>query len=225
MKTVSQYELGFRDRQLRRIRDEALDLEEIEDGVSISDFTLDDFLADLLAYLQANREALEKAPLGIVAVAPAHSQTADPNGRSNPLRPGAIFCLRQRNAGTERTPNRLHPYFLVYVRDDGTVRYSFRQAKQVLNLFSAAARGRTDVLRPLVDAFDRKTRQGGEMALYEQMLGASIRDIRSGFARAELRELTQKRDAKVSERPHSPGTAGAFELVTWLALVQEQESK
>ena len=218
---AAQYDLGFRDRQLRRMREEALDLEEVDDGISMSDFTLDDFLADLLAYLQANREALEKAPLGVVAVSPTRPCATESADVSSRIQAGAIFCLRQRNAGAERTPNRLHPYFLVYARDDGTVRYSFRQAKQVLALFSAVARGQSEVLSELVDIFDRETGHGTEMTKYEQILGAALRDIRFGFARAELRELTQRRGAKVSAHPRSPKAQGAFELVTWLALIKE----
>ena len=63
-----QLELTFRDRQLTRMRDEILDIEETDDGVGLNDLTLDDFVADLLHYIQQNREALETAPLGIHAV-------------------------------------------------------------------------------------------------------------------------------------------------------------
>lgn len=219
--TTTHFDLGFRDRQLRRIREEALDLEEVDDGVSMSDFTLDDFLADLLAYLQANREALEKAPMGIVAVSPTRPLTEESTDVSSRIRSGAIFCLRQRNASAERTPNRLHPYFLVYAREDGTVRYSFRQAKQVLALFRAVARGRVEVLRELVDIFDRKTGQGSEMGKYEQILGAALRDIVGRFRRTERAALAKSREAMVSRRSERPSSSRDFELVTWLAIVEE----
>ena len=219
--TAAQYDLGFRDRQLRRMREEALDLEELDDGVSMSDFTLDDFLADLLTYLQANREALEKAPQGIVAVSPPRPPTVESADVSSRIQPGAIFCLRQRNAGEKRTPNRLHPYFLVYARDDGTVRYSFRQSKQVLTIFSAVARGRNEVLRELVDAFDRGTGQGSEMGKYENVLRAALRDIAGRFRRSERAELTRSRAALLSRRSERPSSGRDFELVTWLAIVGE----
>ena len=48
-------ELKFRDRQLKKLREETLDIEDVDDGVSLSDFTLDDFLADLANYLQRHR--------------------------------------------------------------------------------------------------------------------------------------------------------------------------
>ncbi|MFL5805257.1 MAG: hypothetical protein ACJ8CR_26390, partial [Roseiflexaceae bacterium] len=49
---------------------------------------------------------------------------------------GVIFCLRHVEATIEgQTVNPLQPFYLVYVRDDGTVRFSFAQPKQTLELF------------------------------------------------------------------------------------------
>ena len=64
-------ELRFRDRQLKRLQNEVLDMDELnEGGISLTEFTLDDFRQDLLNYLEANRRLLEDAPLGLYAVAP-----------------------------------------------------------------------------------------------------------------------------------------------------------
>ncbi len=63
-----QRELNFRDRQLQQLREEVIDLDEVTDGVVISDFTLDYFFAQLLLYLERNREELEATPNGAYAV-------------------------------------------------------------------------------------------------------------------------------------------------------------
>ena len=216
LEQAAQYELGFRDRQLRRIREESLDLEEVDDGVSMSDFTLDDFLAELIEYLQSRRAELEAAPSGICAVVPPESASAVAD--STRIHPGVIFCLKQHTAAAERTPNRLHPYFLAYVREDGTVRYSFQQAKQILSMFRALAVGREDALADLVNAFDQHTQHGQEMARYEAMLARALRQIRGKFRNAELKELTKSRGARVTKKSESPRGAAAFELITWLAI-------
>ena len=108
---AAQGELRFRDEQLKRLRTEILDIEDAGDGVNMSDLTLDEFLADLLQYIQKNRAALEAAPFGIYAVAgPGGGEDGDEDGGgSEPevVRPGAIFCLKQRTAPAARTPNRL----------------------------------------------------------------------------------------------------------------------
>ena len=67
----AQLELRFRDEQLEKLRQEILDLEDLAEGVVLSDLTLDQFFAQLLRYLEANREQLEATPTGAYAVAPA----------------------------------------------------------------------------------------------------------------------------------------------------------
>ena len=48
----AQMELNFRDEQLKKLREEVLDFDELSDGVAMSDFTLDYFFAQLLRYLE-----------------------------------------------------------------------------------------------------------------------------------------------------------------------------
>ena len=215
----AQAELRFRDDQLKRLREEILDIEDTGDGVSLSDFTLDDFVADLLNYLQQNRAALEAAPLGIRAVVDGEPR-AEQSAPSGPIRPGTIFCLRQKNVPGERSPNPLQSYFLVYVRDDGTVRYTFRHAKQVLSLFRTLASGRQEALLSLVDAFDRETGNGQNMKKYERLLAAALRSIAGVFRKAGLRQLAQGREAALTKASEQPNQAGGFELVTWLVIVE-----
>ena len=82
----AQLDLDFRDRQLLRLRDEVLDLDGLDDTPAMSDFTLDYFFAQLLRYLEKNRQELEATPLGAYAV----TRPAD-----GPAGPGVIFFLRQ----------------------------------------------------------------------------------------------------------------------------------
>ena len=61
-------ELNFRDRQLKQLRDEVLDFDDLSDGVVLSDFTLDYFFTQLLRYLEKNKKELEATPNGVYAV-------------------------------------------------------------------------------------------------------------------------------------------------------------
>ena len=218
-----QGELAFRDQQLTRMREEILDIEDAEEGVTLNDLTLDDFLADLLHYIQQNRAALEAAPLGIQAVvgdeAPLSSSS---NGSSDPIRPGVIFCLKRIGDPAARTPNRLWPYFLVYVRDDGTVRYTFRQARQCLALFRLLAAGRPEAITALEDAFDQETEHGLRMEKYDKLLGASLRSVLGAFRDAELAGLAQNSSAVLTEKPERVDPAEDFTLVTWLVIVDKK---
>ena len=214
-------ELKFRDRQLKKLREETLDIEDVDDGVSLSDFTLDDFLADLANYLQRHKKALEEAPFGIFAVAPPWAEKDGVRERPKELQPGAVFCLEQKRSPKERTPNRLQPYFLVYVREDGIVRYTFQNAKEILGLFGAVARGRDSELRDLVDVLDSETEHGQRMAKYDRMVMAALRSIVRPFRKKMLTGLTQSRGAKISKRSEQPRSGEDFELVTWLVIREE----
>ena len=223
-KEAVQLELAFRDRQLTRMREEILDVEEAEDGITLNDLTLDDFIADLLNFIQQNRAALEAAPLGIHAVV----DTGVPAGKdqqTDRIQPGVIFCMKRSGDAAARTPNRLWPYFLVYVRDDGSVRYTFRQAQQCLALFQALAAGRPDALQTLEDAFDRETQQGRRMKKYDALLAAALRSIAGTFRDAELAGLGSDPGAVLTEKPQVPDPARDFTLVTWLVIAKREAGR
>ena len=216
-KNAVQLELQFRDQQLLRLREETLDVEDATDGVSMNDLTLDDFIADLLNYIQRHRQALEAAPFGIYAVADV-KQASGESVLSDAIRPGVIFCLKQKATVTQKTPNRLQPYYLAYIRNDGTVRFTFRQAKQVLALFQAVAGGADQAVSALEDAFDAETRQGKDMAKYEGLLEKTLRSIAGTFGDAQQQALGQDRDAKLAPAAEQPKHGADFELVTWIVL-------
>ena len=59
-------DLKYRDKQLLRLKDEILDLEDFSESVALSEFTLDDFRIELARYIEANRTQLEQAPWGYI---------------------------------------------------------------------------------------------------------------------------------------------------------------
>ncbi len=225
-------ELAFRDEQLIRLRDEILNFDEVDDGISMSDLTLDDFLADLLQYVQQNRAELEAAPFGIYAVAAADvagnrksaRNDAPSDQQLHSFSPGAIFCLKQRTDTAERTPNVLQPYFLVYVREDGTVRYTFRQAKHSLTLFRQLAAGQPDVRVDLEDAFDEETEHGQYMDKYDGFIDAALRNIAGTFRAVELQQLKRDRGAKLTRKPKWPDPSKEFELITWFVIMDRKRA-
>lgn len=214
-----QGELAFRDQQLTRMRDEILDVEEAEGSVTLSDLTLDDFLADLLNYIQQNRAALESAPLGIRATVAGNRKSGIALKREiQPVFKGVIFCLRRSGTLATRPVSRLWPYFLVYVRDDGAVQYSFRQAKQCLALFRSLAEGQPSAIVALEDAFDQETDHGQRMEKYDTLLEVALQNIAETFKNLELRELTRDRGAVLAKLSERPERADDFELITWLVV-------
>ena len=207
--------IAFRTRQLQKLRDEALDADEIDD-VAISDFTLADFLAELRAYLKKNEEKFKRAPEGICAVVNAEPEKG--------AHPGVIFCLRNKHHDDEqrKRDNRLHPYYLVYVREginnNPHVCFTYAQAKKSLRLFGELCRGKTGAIADLCAAFDAETENGKNMAKYDAMLGTVVKNIAKETIDRAAKELSGDRSAALPFVGGTPQTPEDFELSSWLVI-------
>ena len=210
----AQMELSFRDKQLLKLRDEALTMDDLDDGPTLSDFTMEHFLAQLMHYLERNRGALEAMPRGVYAVSEAN----------NNVQPGMIFCLHQQNASEvssrQRVASQVHPFYLVYIHTGGNIRFGCGNARQILSVFEEVAVGKTSALTTLCDQFDRETEQGRKMALYEKALTDVIAHIRQAHTDTQYSELRTggAKDFVFSAISETPNSASDFELVTWLVI-------
>jgi SNF2 family DNA or RNA helicase len=221
-------DLLFRDRQLKRLKDEILDLEDLDDSVSLTDFSLDEFRMDLLRYLEANRAELEGSGEGIYAVVPPKSDLFIA------AQPGAIFCLRHRTpsqkesdasrkSGDSTKLNPLAPYYLVYVHDDGTVRFSFAQPKETMLLLRDLAAGEPAAIEKLCDLFDQRTHDGADMSQYDGLLRKALASIEHTFQRRAAASLLSGRGALLPTTGDVPTSSGNdFDLVTWLVIMETQ---
>ncbi len=205
-------DLKYRDKQLKRLREEVLDLEDFNESVALTDFTLDDFRADLNRYIEANRQLLEDAPLGLYAIAPTDPQYPV-------IQPGVIFCLKQKGeaAGSD-TVNPLQPYFLVYVFQDGTIRLSFAQPKQILEVFRAVCAGKTGPIEALCSQFNHETNHGMDVSLYTDLLEKVVVSIERTYKRRAVSSLFTDRGAVLTEKSKQVTQTTDFELITWLII-------
>lgn len=211
-------DLKYRDQQLLRLKEEVLDLEDLNESVDFTDFTLDDFRIDLSKYIEANRDALREAPLGLYAVVPP--KVSAESAYRNVVQPGIIFCLRQKSdAKASETINPLHPYFLVYIRDDGEVRYRFTQPKQILDVYRELCAGCTTAYDDLCRQFDRQTNQGVDMAAYTLPLEKAVKSIQQTFQRRNTKQLQMGRGGLLVGKGEQPQDLGDFDLITWLVLL------
>ncbi|MGH7597242.1 MAG: hypothetical protein ACREOI_12875 [bacterium] len=67
-------DLKYRDKQLLRLKDEVLDLEDMGENVTLTEFTLDEFRLDLDRFIKNNEQRLKDAPFGLYALAPASGE-------------------------------------------------------------------------------------------------------------------------------------------------------
>lgn len=211
-------DLHYRNRQLKRLQDEILDFEDLdEEMISLADFSLADFRLDLLRYLETNRSLLESSELGLFAVVPSDPQL--------PVsQPGVLFCLRQRDNKRPTEVNPLAPHYLVYVLDDGNVRLTFMQPKQSLELFRSLAAGHTSAFATLCDLFDARTQNGTDMTHETQLLDRAIQSIKHTFARRATGALFAGRDGTLPKASETPSSANDLELVTWLVILDSAQA-
>ena len=209
-----QQDLKYRDKQLMRLKDEVLDLEDFNESVALNEFTLDDFRMDLSNYVAANRTTLQDAPYGLYGVVPASTEHAS-------VKPGVIYCLRQnlyQPAQGRETVNPLSPYFLVYIQADGAVRYNFTAPKQVLEIFRALCQGKSEPYADLCKLFDAQTRHGQDMSAYSALLDNAVAAIVAQFARKNAANLFTGRGGKLLDANKAVKTNNDFELITWLVI-------
>ncbi|MFC1989396.1 C-terminal helicase domain-containing protein [Chloroflexota bacterium] len=208
-------ELTYRDKQLLRLQDEILDMEDFNESVALNEFTLDDFRIDLMNYIESNRKLLEEAPLGLYTVAQPHPDYPA-------IAPGVIFCLKQQDySSASETINPLQPYFLVYIRDDKTVRFTFSQPKQILGIFRLLCAGKTTSYEQLCNLFDQETVNGSDMSKYSDLLIRSVDSIARTFQRRTISNLQSDRGAVMVDQGKQAKKTGDFELITWLIIKDE----
>jgi hypothetical protein len=155
---------------------------------------------------------LEDAPLGLYAVVPPHPE-------QQVIAPGVVFCLKQKGeAKGGDTVNPLHPYYLVYVRDDGTVRFSFAQPKQILEIYRLLCSGKAAAYEQLCQAFDAETKNGTDMNLYNRLLAATVDSIAKTFQKRVAAGLQAGRDFVIPNQSEQARETTDFELITWLVI-------
>ncbi len=220
-------ELKYRNHQLKKLQNEVLDIEDMDESISLTDFTLDDFRIELLNFIENNRKRLKESPLGLYAVVPApggdHASLIKNREISTTekeiIKPGVIYCLSQKNGSDDNEAvNPLNPYFLVYIRDDGTVRYNYTNAKQILEMYRLLCQNQKQPYEELCNLFNQETGNGMKMEKYSALLGKATKEISHMFKKKGNAKLTSDRGAVLIPLAEQINEMDDFELVTWLIV-------
>lgn len=227
LEDLIQEDLKFRNKQLKKLKEVVLDLEELDENVSLSEFTLDDFRIDLSNFIEKNKTKLKEAPLGLHALVPSPSGRFAKPDRSSKfglaekeiIKSGVIFCFRQINHSHDlKDVNPLNPHFLIYIRDDGTVRYRYIQAKQILEVYRLLCVGVTAPYSDLCELFNRETNNGDNLEPYSEMLSKAIKDIQNSFTNRAHQQILSNRSAVLVPAKKNPTSDNSLELITWLII-------
>ncbi|MDY6366503.1 MAG: helicase-related protein [Oscillospiraceae bacterium] len=162
-----QGDLEYRRAQLKRLQDEVVDIEEMSSGISIMDLGLNEFRLDLLEYMKHNDD-VEHSPFGMSAVVPATEDAP----------PGVVFVLKNINDSVNiDAQNQIHPFYMVYIREDGEVVCDYLNPKAMLDKLRLLCRGKSEPFKELCRAFNEETDDGRNMRAVSELLSEAINSI------------------------------------------------
>lgn len=160
-------DLEYRKSQLKRLQEEVVDIEEMSSGISIMDLGLNEFRLDLLEYIKLHPD-IDKAPFGMHAVAQASAETP----------PGVIFVLKNRSDSVNiDKQNRLHPFYMVYISNEGEVVCDHLSPKAMLDKMRFLCKGKKEPIKDLCREFNRDTHDGRNMSAVSNLLSEAIASI------------------------------------------------
>lgn len=199
-------DLEYRKKQLQKLQHEVVDIEDMDTGINIMDLGLNEFRLDLLAYVKENPD-VEHAPCGMDAVV-AHSNMA---------KPGVIYILKNRSNDVNIDhKNLLHPFYMVYIGEDGEVICDHLHPKKLLDTMRHLCRGKSSPDKALCQQLNRETQDGRKMEHYSELLHQSIDSIISVKEESDIDSLFSLGET-TALKGESKGLDD-FELITFLVI-------
>lgn len=165
-----QADLDYRKEQLKKLQEGDLqDLEDVDGSITITDLGLNEFRMDVVAYIKAHGEPNNIAN-GLYCVVRYDDEMNIPKG--------VIFVLKNRNPSVNiGNKNRLHPYYLVYLDDNGNVVHNHIEVKKILDVIRTTCKHKSAPIADLCRAYNRETKDGYKMDKYSRLLDKSIQSI------------------------------------------------
>ena len=166
-------DLFYRRQQLEKLQNEVVDLEDMTTGISIMDLGLNEFRMDLQSHIKENPH-LDRIPYGIHAVVKDEI-------------PGVIFILKNVNRSIDiRSQNRLHPFYMVYIGDDGEVICNHLEPRTTLDIMRALSMGKKLPDMEACHVFNQETNDGKNMERVSSLLQQTVSSIISAKEQSDL---------------------------------------
>lgn len=160
-------DLEYRKEQLKRLQKEVVDIEDMGSGVSIIDLGLNDYRMDLLDYVKKGTD-FKKVPNGLYTVVQETEETPK----------GVIFVLKNINDSINKdSRNRIHPFYMVYIGDNGEVLTDYLSPKEILDDLRLLSRGKKVPYKNSCKEFNKETEDGRNMTAISNLLNEAISSI------------------------------------------------
>lgn len=214
---ILKQDLKYRENQLKRMKEEILDLEDFDENVSLTDFSFEDFRVELLHYIQKNKEKLKNLPIGINAVTSREVKVGD---KITNFDEGVIFCLKQKNSSElSNKINPLQPYFLVYITFNNEIKYTFVNSKKILEIYRVLCLGKEKADSYLYELFDQQTDYGNHLEQFDDLLYSAIAKIKERFEIKAFSGLFSSKTFVMPNKENQINSIEDFELITWLVII------
>lgn len=200
--TPEMNDFNFRKRQLERLKDEVIDIEDASENISLTDLNMNDYLYELSEYIKKVPET-KRVPRGVYSVTDGEKQ-------------GVLFCFRHRNIMEKpKTDSSLYPYYLIYINNTGEILYANGQAREVLKYFRKISYGKKIPSTELFGKFLERTKDATEMSFYSNLLNKAIKSIQG---EEENKAVQVMFDFGGFNNTFANETADDFELVSFLVI-------
>ncbi len=181
----------YREVQIKKLREgENIELEETNNGVSISDLGLNEFRMDAASFIKEYGEP-HRVPKGMHTVIKAEPEKG--------IVPGVIFILRNHNDNVNiGRQNLLHPYYLVYIDDEGNIVNNHLEAKNTLDVLRSGCKERKEAIQEVYKPFNKETEDGLKMDKYNELLGEAIKSIMDVKEQSDITTLFKQGSSVLS---------------------------
>ncbi|NLD37028.1 MAG: DEAD/DEAH box helicase family protein [Desulfatiglans sp.] len=201
-------DLLFRKKQLERLQEEVVDIEEMGSGVSITDLGLNDFRMDLVSYIEKNG-SLDSISNGMHTVCMKDTNKG--------IDEGVIYVLKNINNEVNiDSTNQLHPFYLVYIKENGEIVSNHLNVKETLDILRAISKGYDKPIKTVYEKFNDETDDGRKMEKYSSLLNKAIESIISVKDESEVDSLFSK--GGTTARVRTIKGLEDFELLTFAVV-------
>lgn len=199
-------DLEYRRNQLKKLQEEVVDVEDMDTGINIMDLGLNEFRLDLLAFVKEHPN-MDLTPFGMSAVV----------GSSDLAKPGVIYILKNRNNAVNiDKKNLLHPFYMVYLADDGSIVCNHLSPKRLLDIMRHVCKGVSQPQKELCKQVNRETKDGRKMAHYSDLLQRAIDSIITVKEESDIDSLFS--EGETTALKGEIKGLDDFELITFLII-------
>ena len=127
--------------------------------------------------------------------------------------------MRNVNQGVNVSKaNRFHPFYLVFVGDDGFIRYGQLEARDTLSAIRTLCRGKVEADFNLCSIFNKRTKDGRDMREPTKLLQVAVDSIIQVDQKSIIDSFFDTGTSLIGERGAVKGIDD-FELLSFLVVI------